>query len=69
MQELVIECKIQTNKQKTLCTSSFNITDIVADVKQGEGDSSDVVQYHSPSELYETIDFTLPVEGSGSKGK
>ncbi|OBZ83940.1 Glutamate decarboxylase, partial [Choanephora cucurbitarum] len=37
-------------------------------VQQGENETRNVVDYHSPESLYEAIDLSLPTEGAGIEG-
>lgn len=40
----------------------------MTDVRQGERETSPVVQYHSPQELYKVVDLVLPRVGCGIEG-
>ncbi|KAI8367835.1 pyridoxal phosphate-dependent transferase [Choanephora cucurbitarum] len=37
-------------------------------VQQGQNETRNVVDYHSPESLYKAIDFSLPTEGAGIEG-
>jgi hypothetical protein len=41
---------------------------MLTDIKRGQDETTPVVKYHTPQELYNVIDLELPLEGSGVDG-